>query len=50
MEKFITLSALLIFFAGCGVWQTGKNQNAGEKMKTVFLHIEGFTKSKSGAV
>lgn len=50
MEKFITLSVLMLFFAGCGVRQTVEKQNGGEKLKTVFLHIQGFTKSKSGAI
>ena len=50
MEKIITLTVLALFFIGCSGWQTVEQQNGGEKLKTVFLHIEGFTKSKSGAV
>jgi len=50
MEKILFLATFLLFFAGCSELLTSKNQNAGERLKTVFLHIEGFTKSKSGAI
>ncbi|HEY0659587.1 MAG TPA: hypothetical protein VGD05_14015 [Pyrinomonadaceae bacterium] len=50
MDKILLLSIFLLFFAGCGELRTAENQNADEKLKTVFLHIEGFSKSKSGAI
>ncbi len=50
MEKILLLSAFLLFFGGCGELRTAENQNSGENLKTVFLHVEGFSKSKSGAI
>jgi hypothetical protein len=41
----------LIFVAGSGIAQTINNHSANnQKLKTVRLHIDGFSKSKSGAV
>jgi hypothetical protein len=41
----------LIFVAGSDFAQTVNNPSAkNQKLKTVRLHIDGFSKSKSGAV
>jgi hypothetical protein len=41
----------LVFVAGGGIAQTVNDHSAkNQKLKTVRLHIDGFSKSKSGAV
>ncbi len=46
---FLLILSVLLVVIGCSVSQT-TNQPFAEKLKTVRLHIYGFSKSKSGAV
>ena len=51
MTKLTLIAVSLILLAGTVLAQTGKQpNNAKPKMKTIRLHIDGFQKSKSGAV
>ncbi len=51
MSKLTLITVSLILLAGTAFTQTVKRSaNANPKMKTIRLHIDGFQKSKSGAV
>ena len=51
MTKPIVLLLLFILIGGTAYTQANKQSvNGTRKMKTVRLHIDGFMKSKSGAV
>ncbi|MEO6727010.1 MAG: hypothetical protein ABIU20_03420 [Blastocatellia bacterium] len=51
MRKLTLAVTALVLFAGFALAQTAKQPgNAKPKIKTVRLHIDGFQKSKSGAV
>ena len=51
MTKLTVIAVSLILLAGIAAAQTAKRPvNANPKMKTIRLHIDGFQKSKSGAV
>ena len=51
MPKLTLIAVSLILLAGAAFAQTAKRPgNAKPKMKTIRLHIDGFQKSKSGAV
>ena len=41
---------LLLLLVGGIVYAQSQERRAHEKMKTIRLHIDGFSKSKSGAV
>lgn len=45
----LTVLSVLLLLIACNASQT-TNQPSAEKLKTVRLHIYGFSKSKSGAV
>jgi len=45
----LTVFSVLLVAVGCNISQT-TNQSSAEKLKTVRLHIDGFSKSKSGAI
>lgn len=45
----LTVFSVLLAAVGCNISQT-TNQSSAEKLKTVRLHIDGFSKSKSGAI
>ncbi len=52
MNQMMTAIFLsLVIVAGSGIAQTINDRSAkNQKLKTVRLHIDGFSKSKSGAV
>jgi hypothetical protein len=51
MTKTIALFLSLLLLGGAAMAQQNKRPLNGQlKMKTVRLHIDGFSKSKSGAV
>jgi hypothetical protein len=51
MTKTITLFLFLLWLGGAAVAQQNKRLTSGQvKLKTIRLHIDGFSKSKSGAV
>jgi hypothetical protein len=52
MFRLALVAACLILWIGAAFAQASKPgaRSANDKMKTVRLHIDGFQKSKSGAV
>lgn len=51
MRRLTLVVIAVALFAGIALAQSGKQPNQTKpKMKTVRLHIDGFQKSKSGAV
>lgn len=51
MREFMIAAFVLILLSGAAFAQTAKRPvNAKQKLKTIRLHIDGFQKSKSGAV
>jgi hypothetical protein len=51
MTKTITLFLILLWVGGAAAAQKNKRPMDGQvKLKTIRLHIDGFSKSKSGAV
>ena len=46
---FLTVLSIMLVAVGCNVSQTTDSSSV-EKLKTVRLHIDGFQKSKSGAI
>lgn len=51
MTKTMTLFLSLLLLSGAAAAQKNKQPIDGQlKLKTVRLHIDGFSKSKSGAV
>ena len=51
MTRLTVIAVSLILLAGTVLAQNAKHPaNAKPKMKTIRLHIDGFQKSKSGAV
>ena len=51
MTRLMLIAAGVMLLAGTVLAQNAKHPaNAKSKMKTIRLHIDGFQKSKSGAV
>jgi hypothetical protein len=48
--KLSLLILALALFAGVGFSQTAKPSKQTTKLKTIRVHIDGFQKSKSGAI
>lgn len=46
---FLTVLSIMLAAIGCSVLQTTDSSSV-EKIKTVRVHIDGFQKSKSGAI
>lgn len=51
MLRFVLAALVLFLFVGSALAQTAKQSGSAKpKIKTIRLHIDGFQKSKSGAI